>query len=597
MNNNPPNSSLPGKSPPQSIEAEQSLLGCLMIDKDSIIKVVDFIFPRDFYRKSHQEIYKICQELFEKSEPIDLLSISGRLKDKSLLEEMGGHSYLAELVNSVPTATNILSYAKIVQKKRILRDLIEIGSEVVGLGYNETEDPEILLDRAEKQVFSIAQKGLSQSFFPVKDALEDAFDRIDKLSKHQGGLRGLATGFKDLDNMLAGFQGSDLIILASRPSMGKCIAGNTKIISSNPGSLSTVEEVVENKMGNIFTLNNNLKITKAKASNFIDNGKKDVFLLKTNLGREIEVTINHPFLTIAGWKPLEKIKIGERIAVPRKIPVFGKTVLPDFQIKILAYLIAEGGLTNRTPRFTNGNKVITKDFLQSIYSFPATRVKKDVSKKIPTYSIAGIKDKESKQKIKQLSKKIKEHVKKIKTTNKTLIQKTGLSYVTISQTLNGHSLPLKENFLKILGSIKISNKTKKELLKEYEGIVYKNEITEWLKSLGLMGKLAKEKAIPETIFTLNKQGLSLFLNRLFACDGSFWIDKIGSHHLSYASSSKELIQSVQHLLLRFGVVSKVRKKKIKYNNNIKISYELEVHNSKDLLTFIKEINILGKEKK
>jgi replicative DNA helicase len=216
-----PNFELPEKLPPQALEAERSLLGCLMLDKNAITKVADFIVPKDFYRTSHQNIYLVCQELFEKGDPIDLLSVANRLKDKGLLEEIGGNSYLTELINCVPTASHISNYAKIVQKKRILRDLIDTGSEVAFLGYNEGEDPEILLDQAEKRIFSIAQRGLSQNFLPVKDGLGEAFERIDKLSKHKGGLRGLPTGFNDLDNVLAGFQKSDLIVLASRPSMGK----------------------------------------------------------------------------------------------------------------------------------------------------------------------------------------------------------------------------------------------------------------------------------------------------------------------------------------------------------------------------------------
>ncbi len=209
------------KLPPQSIEAEKSLLGCLMLDKNAVIKVIDFLGPQDFYRASHQEIYQVCQQLFEKGEPIDLLSVATRLKEKEKLEEIGGNSYLTELINSIPTASNVFHYAKIVQKKKILRDLIEAGSEINSLGYNESEDPEILLDLAEKTVFSIAQKGLTQNFIQVKDTLEEAFERIDKLSKHEGGLRGLPTGFAGLDNILAGLQKSDLVILASRPSMGK----------------------------------------------------------------------------------------------------------------------------------------------------------------------------------------------------------------------------------------------------------------------------------------------------------------------------------------------------------------------------------------
>lgn len=221
MANNSSNFEHPEKLPPQSVEAEISLLGCLMLDKNAIIKVADFLRPEDFYRPVHQEIYQVCQELFEKGEPIDLLSVSNRLKEKKLLEEVGGVSYLTELINSVPTASHVLNYAKIVQKKRILRDLIAVSQEINELGYKEAEDMDKILDEAERRIFSIAQKSLTQKFVPVKDTLEEAFERIDQLSKHQAGLRGLPTGFTDLDNILAGLQKSDLIILAARPTLGK----------------------------------------------------------------------------------------------------------------------------------------------------------------------------------------------------------------------------------------------------------------------------------------------------------------------------------------------------------------------------------------
>jgi len=237
---------LPEKLPPQSIEAEQSLLGCLMLDKNAIIKVADFLTPKDFYKGIHQEIYLACQELFEKGEPIDLLSLANRLKEKGQLETVGGNSYLTELINSVPTASHVLSYAKIIQRKRTLRDLIEASHEIGVLGYNETEDVDILVDQAEKRIFSIAQKSLSQRFLPVKETLEDAFERIDKLSKREAGLRGLATGFVDLDNILAGLQKSDLIILASRPTLGKSslalnIASNIAINEKIPVGIFSLE--------------------------------------------------------------------------------------------------------------------------------------------------------------------------------------------------------------------------------------------------------------------------------------------------------------------------------------------------------------------
>lgn len=237
---------LPDKLPPQSIEAEKSLLGSLMLDKNAIIKVADFLQARDFYKKIHQEIYQAILELFDKGEPIDLLSASTRLKEKNLLEEIGGNSYLTELINSVPTASHVLNYAKIVQRKRILRDLIETSQEIGTMAYNESEDVDVLLDRAEQRIFSIAQKSLTQNFLPVKEALEEAFERIERLSKHQGAPRGVPTGFNDLDNILAGLQNSDLVILASRPSLGKSalalnVAANIAIAEKIPVGIFSIE--------------------------------------------------------------------------------------------------------------------------------------------------------------------------------------------------------------------------------------------------------------------------------------------------------------------------------------------------------------------
>jgi len=212
---------LEGRLPPQNIEAEQSVLGCLMLDKEAIIRVADILKPNDFYRGVHNQIYSVMLELYEKGEPIDLLSLTNRLEDKKELEDIGGVSYLTNLVNSVPTAAHVVHYAKIVQRKKTLRDLIEAAYQINQLGYQETEDVENLVDTAEQKIFSIAQKSLTQTFIPVKAALEEAFERIDKLHRGDGSLRGIPTGFPDLDNYLAGFQKADLIILASRPSLGK----------------------------------------------------------------------------------------------------------------------------------------------------------------------------------------------------------------------------------------------------------------------------------------------------------------------------------------------------------------------------------------
>jgi len=192
-----------------------------MLDKNAIIKVADILKPGDFYRQVHNSIFEIMIELYEKGEPIDLLSMTNRLDEKKLLEEIGGPSYLTNLVNMVPTAAHISHYAKIVHRKKVLRDLIQISQDISQLSFSEEKDLEYILDEAEQKVFQISQKSLAQDFLPVKDALEEAFDRIEKLHRGEGAMRGVPTGFGDLDNYLSGLQKSDLVILAARPSLGK----------------------------------------------------------------------------------------------------------------------------------------------------------------------------------------------------------------------------------------------------------------------------------------------------------------------------------------------------------------------------------------
>jgi replicative DNA helicase len=210
--------------PPQDLEMEKSVLGSLMLDSNAINIVADIIKPEDFYDPKHSLIYQAMMNLHEKGDPIDVLSVSSKLKEKKQIKETGGNSYLTETVNSVPTSSNVKHYAEIVRKKKILRDLIESSNYISQLGFQDEfgeSDIEEVLDEAEKKIFSIARFSIKQKFQSVKNALEEAWERIDRLHKSKGELRGVPTGFAELDNLLAGFQKSDLIILAGRPSMGK----------------------------------------------------------------------------------------------------------------------------------------------------------------------------------------------------------------------------------------------------------------------------------------------------------------------------------------------------------------------------------------
>lgn len=207
--------------PPHNLEAEMSVLGSLMLDKDAIIKVADLLKVGDFYKDANNTIYEVILALYEEREPIDVLSISNKLEENKQLETVGGSSYVASLVSTVPSASHVVHYAKVVQKKALLRRLINAASEIVEAGYQEGEDIEKILDEAEQKLFAVSQKYIKQDFVPIRSILEAAFNRIDELHREGDKFRGIPTGFVDLDNILAGLQKSDLVILAARPSVGK----------------------------------------------------------------------------------------------------------------------------------------------------------------------------------------------------------------------------------------------------------------------------------------------------------------------------------------------------------------------------------------
>jgi replicative DNA helicase len=209
----------PEKLPPNNLDAEKSLLGALLLDKESINKIADIVRPEDFYQRNHQLIAQAAISLFDQHEPIDLLSLSNKLGEMGVLENIGGITYLTSLVNSVPTSAHIATYAKIVQRKKMLRDLIDAAHHIIGLGHREEEDVENLLDEAEQKLFAVSQRSISKNFLEVSSTLDEAIERIT--NQHDGGLRGHKTGYLDLDNTLGGLQKSDLIILAARPSVGK----------------------------------------------------------------------------------------------------------------------------------------------------------------------------------------------------------------------------------------------------------------------------------------------------------------------------------------------------------------------------------------
>lgn len=228
-----------GKIPPQNVDAEMSLLGAVLIDEETLADITEHVKPHDFYDKRHAVIYDAILRLYEKNKPVDLLTLTDELKRKKELDEIGGSAYLTELTNYVPTAAHAESYAEIVAQKAVRRRLIKASGEISELGYDEQTSTQELLQQAEAELFSVSDQSLKQDLVSLESILTDSFDRIEELHRNKGSLRGVRTGYRDLDNMTAGLQRSDLIILAARPAMGKTtlvtnLAYNVATIAKQP---------------------------------------------------------------------------------------------------------------------------------------------------------------------------------------------------------------------------------------------------------------------------------------------------------------------------------------------------------------------------
>jgi len=689
------------KLPPQNIEAEKSLLGCLMIDPEAILKVVDFLMPKDFYKDIHKRIYQTMVEIFEKREPIDSLSVSSRLREKKELEQIGGVVYLTSLVNFVPTASHVLNYAKIVQQKRILRDLIGASYEIGTMGYQEAEDVDALLDDAERKIFSIAQKSLTQRFVPVKEILEETFKRIDELSKHKGGLRGVSTGFRSLDNILAGLQKSDLIILAGRPSLGKsamaldfarhvacnykvpvglfslemskdqiidrliaaqadidlwrlrtgrlsdegenndfdriqkamdvlsqapifiddasssnvlqmramarrlqadqglglliidylqlmesrnpnatmvqqvtensralkglakelnipvlvlsqlsraveqrtpqiprladlresgCLTGDTLITRADTGERIPIKNLVGKTNIPVHSLDERWQIKEEKISKVFCSGEKTVYELKTRGGLVIKASANHPFWKTSGWTRLDELEIGDRIATPKEL----KISTPKNELSKEEIILLAHLL---------GDGCILPHQPYHYTSADQENIKVVVE---TATKLFGIKPKIVKQKNWW-------HV-----------------YLTSPRRLtHGRYHP----------------------------------ITEWYKSLEIKRVRSWEKEIPQKVFSLDNEHLALFLKHLWTTDGHIGYrqcekknGKLGSEigTIYYASTSEKIAVAVKHLLLRFGVRSKIRESK---KENYRICYQIHIEGTAHQMTFLKQIGCFGEKGK
>ncbi len=578
--------------PPQNIEVEEAILGGILLDPEAIGRVAEKLVPESFYIPTHTDIYKAALALNSQGKPTDLLTITDWLIDQNQLEKIGGQAKLIQLLERTVSAVNIDSLAVLVMDKYIRRELIKAGTEVTQLGYAADRPLEIVLDESEQQILNLTQARPKLGLTPIKEIVATTY--IDIQARHDQLIPpGLTTDFSDLDGMTGGFQRSDLIIIAGRPSMGKCLAYDAEIVLAD-GSIKTIQELYHQQQAELLTLNNNWQFSLTKPSAYIDDGIKPVFKVTTRLGRSIETTITHPYLTLEGWQPLSTLQVGEKIAVPRIIPIFGDEIVRECEVKLLGYLIGDGCLTQNRISFTNVNPLIQADFIAATQEFGNLKVRIETANGTRAASLLVaenlIQSQVNRQKFGKRLKII--LASRVESSDQQIATDLGISPSLLSQWQAGICAPQPEmlNQLCCVLDIKITELTESGL-----DISSGNSLLNWIRYIGLADHTAHHKFVPNFVFTLQKPLVALFINRLFSTDGWASVLASGQAQLGFASVSKKLAHQVQHLLLRFGIITQVRHRSIKYKQERRDAWQLDLTDARSISIFIREVGIFGKE--
>ncbi|WP_277874013.1 replicative DNA helicase [Aerolutibacter ruishenii] len=583
--------------PPQSVEAEQAVLGGLMLDPNAYDRIADQLTDNDFYRRDHQLIFRAIAELAQKSKPFDAVTLGEWFESMGLAEQVAGGAYLIELASTTPSAANIVAYAEIVRDKAVLRQLIDVGTGIVNDGFQpDGRDSDMILEEAEKQVLAIAQSRTSgrSDFVDVQKALVEAFDVLQTRYANGGSVTGLPTGYTEFDELTAGLQKTDLIILAARPAMGKCLSADAEIVLED-GSVATIESIVAARDGRVATLDDALRLQQAEVSDFIDDGHKPTFEVVTRLGRRVVTTAPHPFLTLDGWKPLHTLNVGDHVAVPRQLPMFGDQPMRDCEVVLLAYLIGDGGLTGSSPRFTNTNPQIVDDFLAAVGDFggmEAGMVERRPGAASSWRLVTHAVDLQANRAV--FGQTLSQALTADGRPARQVAAAVGVAPSSITHWVQGKSMPGAQTLQRLAKEIRIEPSALVPAGHAASSRNAPSPMTAWLRELGLMGCGSHDKFVPAPVFRMPKTQVATFLNRLFATDGWATVLASGQAQLGYASVSERLARQVQHLLLRFGVVAKLRHRWVKYRQSRRVSWQLDITDADSIRTFAAEIGITGK---
>jgi replicative DNA helicase len=337
----------------------------MMLEPEAIAAAAGVVRADDFYKPAHSNIFDAIHALYAAGQPVDPVTVADELRRNGLLETVGGHQVLVDVMASTPATTNAAGYARIVEEHALLRRLIGIAGEIAEIGYSMPEDVTKALDRAEAMVYDVNQRRVTDSTSKIEDLLGLNLDRLEQLYGRGDAITGVPTGYVDLDELLSGLQPSNLVVVGARPSMGKCVAWDTPIVDACTGELRTAADLHRAGLAggrvSVLALAGAGELRTVQPHAFVDDGHKPVFRVRTHSGREVRTTASHPFLTPDGWRPLADLAAGHHVGVPAAIPVFGHDGLPVDEVLMLAHMVVAPGGDELGPRLWTDNPEVAAD--------------------------------------------------------------------------------------------------------------------------------------------------------------------------------------------------------------------------------------------
>jgi replicative DNA helicase len=583
------------KGLPTNVDAERFVLGSILLDDAFYVQAAGTLEADDFSLEKHRRIFKRMGDLQDRGERIDRVTVANELLKFNELESCDGLSYLVSLDDGLPRIPNLDSYIRIVKDKAVLRRIIFASQHMMNRCLLGEEEPGDILAGAEETLLKLGEAR-------VKNGLQNP-DQI--LQSYEGGItafldpskriKGISTGFTKFDEYTGGLHGGDLVILAARPSMGKCVGADSEIVLAD-GSLKTIEQICSDGRAELLTVGDDGRLRWTSPSACLDDGIKPLFRVRTRLGRSVDTTLTHPFLTLDGWKRLEDLKPGDAIAVPRSIPAFGTEELSEDRAKLLGYLLGDGCLTDSTPEFTSSDPRLRDDFTGCLASFDVSaRIEDSGGSRSPTVCVA--KDEEIVfEKRCRFAANLVDALAKSGRSDRSVALELGVSPSLVCQWKQARCVPVGDTSVRLATALCVSAEDLFGGPVEAASRNAKNALTSWLGSLGLWGRAARFKFVPEIVFRSRRHSVAVLLNRLFATDGWATVLASGQPQLGFASVSERLARQVQHLLLRFGILAALKRKAVLYRGERRPAWQIDITDAESIRAFASEIGIFGKER-